>query len=222
MSKVTCQPVPIDNKNSLTALAITRSTDSRFTLLPALRRNVRPPAHPTLLYAVCFGAQLDPIIAKRLSNVFAEQFERMIALPALDESPAQARMRIDAPGYIYCFHDIGDPPNVLKIGRTSRTPEQRLREWERELAPEPGKSLHLLFAYPTKHNQFAERVVHETLRCENVVNRLNPLTGDELEEFYTIENVMALSIFVRETIAFVDRWWRSSRRLLLRGPPPPL
>lgn len=216
-----CRNVRIKpNSKAFAAVQSARATDPRFALLPSQRRRRRRrgappllPAHPTLTYSVCFGAQLDERIVLQLRKLFAEQFERIRSVPAADESRAERARRVDARGYIYCFHDIGDPVDVLKIGRTRRTPEQRLREWERELAPEPGKSLYLLFAYRTDHNQFAERVINLVLRCENLSKRINALTGDDLDEFYRINNMMALAVFVRETIAFVDRWWRITARV---------
>jgi len=188
-----CRPEPIRDAKAERAVAVLRqSRDARFVgggpRLPRL-------LDPVTMYRVAFGREPDEQVARRVLRAFQREV-RDIARGEQD----------DEPGYVYCFHELSDAPDVLKLGRTARTPEERLGEWERELSPDEGRSVILLFAHRTRCNVFAERIVHETLRCERIANRLNPVTGDELEEFFRLDNVMAVSVFVRQVLAYVDRW----------------
>lgn len=217
MDALECRLVAIENREQLAAVNVLRQTDS-FRFVP-LRGAPEPPAalpDPQTVFRVVFALELPRVINERVSMLFAREWR----LAARGD-------RIDEPGLIYCFHVVGDPANVLKIGRTSRRPEQRRSEWERELAPGGGKSVRLLFAHETACNEFAEAVVHETLRCARIANRINPRTRKELTEFFRIGNVMAASVFVRETLRYVDSFCRQANerfgtkpRRPARLPPP--
>ena len=157
---------------------------------------------PVDVYIVCFKKTPDERIRARVVTYLRNVAQGIVRGEQQCEQ-----------GYIYVFHDIGDPNTVLKVGRTSRTPTKRLAEWEKQLAPEAGKSIVLLTAYATCANRIAERVIHELLRCSRVSNRINPLDNNELEEFFEIENVLALALFVRGTINYIDAYCRYYRRL---------
>lgn len=153
--------------------------------------------NPLLSYEVAFMRAPDPLVRERVE--------------ALLQAAASAVVRgeySDRPGYIYVFHDLADADNLVKIGRTRRTPTQRVAEWNRALAT-PGDSgrarnVVLLFAYKTLANEFAERIVKETLRCQHIPNRLALTSGDELTEFYRIDAILPLKIFLRQTLAYID------------------
>lgn len=186
-----CRIEPVHNERQWRAIKVLRKTRP-FVFVADPRQTLPPPQQrpdPVSIYQVAFGEQVDRRVVENVRRLF--------------KNVANSEQR-DRPGYIYCFHDIGDPPTVLKVGRTSRKPEERLAEWENDLAPEPGRSIILLFAYPTSCNKLAERVVHELLRCRRIHNRFNPVTGDELIEFFTIDNALALSIFIRLTLGYID------------------
>ncbi len=198
MDLAECRTEPIDEPQKAAAVRVLRRTDTfRFVPLRGTPAPGRVLADPTAIFEVTFNRRLPLIVKERVTLLFAREWRA-----------AQRDERVDEPGFIYCFHDLADPANVLKIGRTSRRPEQRRAEWERELAPGTGKSVRLLFAYAADCNEFAESVVHEVLRCEHIANRINPLTRKELTEFFSISNVMAASIFVRETLRYVNRFCR--------------
>lgn len=152
---------------------------------------------PTLSYEVAFARTPDPMVAARVS-----------ALLQGARNGIRQGLYNDKPGYIYVFHDLADAPNVVKIGRTTRAPTRRVSEWNRALAPATGggtrRNVVLLFAYPTRANSFAERVVHETLRCQHLANRIGVVSGDEQSEFFRVDAIMPLKVFIRQTLAFVD------------------
>lgn len=165
---------------------------------------------PDDVYRVAMGREPDPVIRPRTERLLAEARQ----LWETGES-------FPASGFIYAFHDTANSNRTLKIGRTTQEPEDRLAQWERTLSPEQGDSLYLLFAYRALDNVLAEAVVHETLRCERLHNLVNPLTNDELTEFFTIENALAAQILVRQVLAdvntFVDEWlqWYRQSQLLI-------
>lgn len=161
---------------------------------------------PVDIYIIVTMKVPDPRIRLRIDRLF-------------HEAAAAIRNRRDgseAAGWIYIFHDIADPPDVLKIGRTTAaSPEERIAEWERELAPEPGRSLILLGAYQTVANRLAERVLQELFTCEHIEKRVNPVSGRRLTEFYQLGNLMTTKLIVREVLRSVNSfvtYWRRRRR----------
>lgn len=176
---------------------------SQFRTATAIKQGAHvqttTPVDIATLFKVVFQLEMDSRVAARLRSSFER--ERVSIL---------RRQQRDEPGYIYCFHDIGDPATVVKIGRTKNKPETRLSQWENTLAPEsPNGFLVLLFAYKTSYNEFAELIVKQSLRCWNISNRMNPVTNTELTEYYQNNNIMALSVFVREVVRFVDTFCNS-------------
>jgi hypothetical protein len=177
-----------------------RAPEFRFS--GVFRRAVQSPA---VNYEVAFARKMHPLVRVRLDRLL-ERARANIA----------AGRYGDRRGYIYVFHDLADGNNVVKIGRTVREPHKRVAEWNRELVTESGerrqRNVVLLFAYPTLANEFAERVVHEALRCEHIGNRLSVASGNELSEFFRIANFRALKLFLRQTLAYVDRFVFGARR----------
>lgn len=197
-----CREQPITSPKQREAIRMLRTTP-RFVFVPKQDPPAAPPrqlADPTIVFQVAFNRQVDGRIVRRIRELF-EKKKRDLAQYGEAASG-------DDPGYIYCFHDIGDRPDVLKIGRTKRTPEERLVEWENDLSPEVGQSLIILCAYPTECNKFAEDIFKALLACRQIHNRINPHTGAELTEFFTIDNAMATNIFIRETLRFINDFWR--------------
>lgn len=209
-----CRVQPIGEQRKLAAIDAYRRTPA-FSFVQQLSASNTEPLPPIDNYAVAFKLAPDPRVNQRVQQLFATESERIMASALPGETVDREQPYGDAPGYIYIFHDLADPARVLKIGRTARDPRRRMAEWERELAPDEGKSIYLLAAYPTLANEFAESVVHEVLRCHRIANRINPVTNDELEEFFTLDNLMATKLFVRESLRFIDRfcaYWRARRR----------
>lgn len=214
---VVCKPLPLSDATVKAAVQAARQTATFSFVKTADDNSISDDSLPPVdVYTIAFGLQPHPLIAERVSKLFAREATSIVESALPEEPRGEKELPYgDESGYIYVFHDIADPANVLKIGRTRQTPLERLAEWERELAPEAGKSLHLLAAYPTIANRFAERIVQELLRCHHIANRINPVTGRTLEEFYEIENLMALKLFLREMLRFVNEYctyWRKRRR----------
>jgi len=177
------------------AVATMQSTrEFRFVGGVRTRAATRAPVHPLTAYQIAFGRAADERVAKSLQRALRREQRR-----------AERGIFDDEPGFIYCFHDLADDVRVLKIGRTHRAPEARLREWQQQLAPDSSEpAVVLLFAYRTNFNKLAERVVHEVLFCESMGKRLN-IDGSKMEEFFALDNALAASIFVRQTLAFVEQ-----------------
>jgi hypothetical protein len=204
-----CRSEPVTN-NALLALIGKLKLLRRFRFAPAQRAETITSAEaaylnriannmtPTDLYKLFFKELPDPRVERKVRNELALERKGIM-------SGERQRAREERSGYIYVFRDVGDPLNVLKIGRTIRPPEQRIAEWEHELSPEGGKNVILLFAYATVATTFAERIIHQTLFCEWLPKRLNARTSNALIEFFKIDNFLALKLFVRETIKYIDR-----------------
>lgn len=201
-----CQSRPIRNKNTLAAIRAYRQTagfkfnsessDDRTQLLA-----------PIDVYTVTFGLEADARVNERVQVLFIEEARRIMT--DARDSPA-----LNNRGFIYIFHDLADPANVLKIGMTYNT-LVRHRQWARALAPTDMSSILLLASYPTTSQAFAERVVHEVLRCHRIFNRINPVNNRQLKEFFTIDNLLALKLFLRQSLRYIDTFcaqWRERRR----------
>jgi hypothetical protein len=203
---VVCENQPIVDRRVLSAVRAYRAS-SAFAFVGRGVRDVTEPLPPVDNFLVCFGVRPDDRVRERVQSIFRDVASALAANEIRCER-----------GFIYVFHDSGDPPNVLKIGRTRRTPTRRLAEWERQLAPEPGKSLRLLSAYATSANRVAERVIHELLRCQRIANRINPIDNNELDEFFTVDNLLALALFIRETLRYIDAFCADFARIGQRVP----
>lgn len=188
-----CSNRPVTNRVRLDAIRVLRQTPE-FNFSGRGAR--RAPQNPMLNYEVAFLRIPNPLVELRVNNYLQGA-----------KAAIKAGLYGDYRGYIYVFHDLADPDNVVKIGRTERDPRKRIAEWNRELAETSGheQNIVMLFAYPTVANVLAERIVHETLRCEHIGDRLSINSGDELSEFFRISNFRALKIFLRQTLAFVDQ-----------------
>lgn len=189
-----CVSEEVTDPERLEMIAQLRRTPE-FRFSGGFRRVVQS---PMVNYEVAFAHKMHPLVRLRLENLLRRA-----------RGNIAAGRYGDRRGYIYVFHDLADHSSVVKIGRTVRSPQKRVAEWNRELATE-GSARHernvvLLFAYPTLANEFAERVVHEALRCEHIGNRLSVASGNELSEFFRIANFRALKLFLRQTLAYVDR-----------------
>ena len=194
-----CKSTPMVDEDQKRLVALRRRT-AAFLFG---RQDVRSKwVNPVDTYGVCFGLVLDPMVRRRVIGMFDRAAARV-----------ESGWFDDRRGFIYAFHDIGDPSTVIKIGRTERDPRERVREWNRELSAseDRAKNLTLLFAYPTRSVVFAEGIVHETLRCERIANRLNPSTAGELDEFFEIANFMALKVFLRNVTKYIDRFVANKR-----------
>ena len=217
-----CVSLPVTNRSVLNFLRVVRAlpefrfiVDADYKLQVA--KNERKTLQlreslanwtPTDFYKVCFELEPDARVVDKVRAMLDK--ERNDILNGL----AQVDQR-DRNGYIYTFHWLGDPQRIVKIGRTIRTPEERRAEWERALSPEEGVNVIMLFSYATSANVLAESIIHTVLTCQHAVGRINPLSNDKLEEFFEISNIMALKVFIRNTIRYVDRfslYYRKQRR----------
>lgn len=179
---------------------------------------------PTDAYATAFLRVADVPIQRAVAELF-ERERRAIAQGRRLDLSADERARLppdvrrrhnfDPPGLIYVFRDSRDPDTRhMKIGRTRRTVRDRLTEWERELAPEGGAQVQELFAAATRYNEFAEAVIHTVLTCERLGDVRNRRTGAELREFFRIDSLMALKLFIAHTVAYCDAFGNSERARL--------
>ena len=73
--------------------------------------------------------------------------------------------KLESHGYIYVIAGIpaqeSAENNTVKVGRTSRSPEQRLKELKQE---NPGRNYHLVYAVETNFNCLLEGTVHRLLK----------------------------------------------------------
>lgn len=212
-----CRTRPIRGASTIAALRAYRMRP-QFKFEKGKAEDDEEALPPIDVFVVSFGLEPDPRVNERVQTLFAREAGRIMSteLSFVDDDDNNSSVYGDAAGYLYALHVLSDPANITKIGRTRRDPRKRRSEWELELAPQEGQSVILLCAYPTVANEFAERVIHEVLRCQHVTNRINPLTNDELVEFFVIENLMALKLFLRESLRFIDRYclyWRGRRKL---------
>jgi len=204
-----CRVTPIDNKKVVAFLREARrlpdfrfvATDDVASATPrridrtALRRFVSEWT-PVDYYKACFDLEPDPRVVGRVRKMMAREREGII-------NGTRQYHKSEFAGYIYCFHYLADPEDVVKIGRTQREPDQRVHEWEQELGAKPGDVV-LLFAYGTVANKFAEAIIHAVLTCEHQVARINARTDEMLDEFFRVRNIMALKKCVARIVAFVN------------------
>lgn len=174
---------------------------------PQLSPNVYTP--PTDAYTIAFLTEMHKDVVKAVQAKFALertaiQSGRRLPLRR-GQHPVVADQHPDEPGKIYCFHDQRDESSIVKVGRTRQRGNRRLRQWEKTLEPESGVQLVELFRINTRYNMFAERLVHTVLMCENLT-RVNPHTGQRLDEFFRVQNAMELKLFLILCIAYVDDW----------------
>lgn len=204
MSDAVCWPRRIVNREQVNDVRALRKLAAFRIVTPTsvVERPIDNLELPDIFRAV-FGLELDGRVAASLSDLFATEMKSILR-----------RKQRDSRGYIYCFRDMADPLDVVKIGRTVQKPEQRLAEWERTLSPPQSTDkgfLVLEFAYTTDFTVFAEAVVHQALMCWHIEGIVNPFTGSELVEFYRNTNILALSVFVRQTLAHVDAFCIAAR-----------
>lgn len=179
---------------------------------------------PTEAYTTAFLRTPDIAIERAVAALLVSERRAILAGRRLDLSaderarlPPDARQahNYDPPGYIYVFRNSVDPDTRhMKIGRTARAVRTRLTEWELELEPQEGAQIQELFAVPTRYNKFTERVVHTVLTCERIGGVRNRRTGAELREFFTIDSLMALKLFIAHAVAYCDAFGAKERSRL--------
>jgi len=190
MSGKECRPQQIvDVREQQFVIAKRQSAAFQFLVRGARKPLVRP----SVAYAVAFARRTDPTIAVRVGRLFQR---------------AQKSTDLPKSGYIYVFHDRESDSDIVKIGKTESNPYKRLAEWQSELAPNEETSVDLLCAYRASDVTLAELVVHETLLCERQRAYVNPVTQRQLTEFFRVDNALALQIFVRQAVAFVNAFTR--------------
>jgi len=220
--KSKCQNVPlsptderhaiaVDMRNRLGYMAFTTGVPPVESYHIRLRGGIEKVyLGPSDAYTVAFLAALDSGVVEHVKRLFADERRAIMSgerLPIDARRPKLIRRQNpDEPGVIYCFWNTLDRPELKKIGRTRRRAEERGREWEATLTPEPGQQIVILFSVPTRYNVLAERIVHATLLCEHQDGRVNALTGQLLTEYYRVENVMALKLFMILCIGYIDQW----------------
>jgi len=200
---MSCVSVPVIDAQRLELIARERAKRQYQFVGPRTILGLR---HPLANYEIAFARTPNPLVRERVARLFT----------SANQGIAEGFYG-DTRGFIYVFRDLGDPDNIFKIGCTERKPHKRVAEWNRQLAQDVDSTLQnvvLLFAYAAFANSFTERVIQETLRCERIGNRLNPITGEELTEFFTIDNFLALKVFLRQTIAYIDDFVINSLRKL--------
>lgn len=191
----------------------------------SLRGLAMPVMFPIDAYGRLFLMQPDRRIIAMIEAIVRDE-ERAVARGKRSEATGGTT---DFPGFIYCFWNEDDDQAattrqivdangrsttvtsskliIVKLGKTTRKPEQRIAEWESDLSPEPGTSIRLLFAFPTLFTSFAESLVHRTLYCEWLPKRVNIHNGRRLTEFFKIReaDLLALRLFVQLVLLYADR-----------------
>ncbi len=161
--------------------------------LRAYEQSDREPLDPITAYIYLFRAVPDPYIQTSVERLYQQRVCKGV-------------QRIRS-GFVYVFWVHNDGPNIVKIGSTEHTPERRVATWRRELGAS-FEDLSLLFAFETHSALFSEYVLHEVLRCERIVNRVNRRKDRRLTEYFLIKDVRALrklcKLVVRHTNWFVQ------------------
>lgn len=154
---------------------------------------------PLDIWRACTERDINPLVSLRFQRHIREYIE------------LYQRGRRPEKGYIYVFHDLADDADIVKIGKTTQTPEERIKQWEAVLSPEPGRNIRILCAYPTSDASLAELVIHSVMFCERITNRINPQTSSQLVEFYRYHNLMALKKFIAKALIYVDQFVAAHR-----------
>lgn len=159
------------------------------------RPDAAPPItipNPLELWQTLFLARLDPYIMRTVVTLLRR-------LP---------RTITSRPAYMYVFRDARDPPDVYKIGSTTRTPRQRIAEWRRQLAPSSSDevgAVRLLFSqpFPGPTIRIIETIVHTLFFCEWLPRRIDIRSGRRLMEYFRIEDLAALRLMIRGLAMYV-------------------
>ena len=226
--KVECRNAPLERTDERYRLAVqlrARLARSAFTTgLPPVYAYEQTPSGamravylgPTDAYTAAFLALADTGVVEFVKRAFADERAAIMRgerLPIDARHPkVLPRQQPDEPGVVYCFWNTLDRPELKKIGRTRRRAEQRGREWEATLTPEPGQQIVMLFSVATQHNVFAEKIVHAALLCEHQGGRVNERTGQLLTEYYRVRNLMALKLFMMLCVGYIDAWYADVER----------
>lgn len=190
---VACRSTPLVGKELEKARALAREIASK-----ELRGEQLPVMFPTDAYAVFFERRADSILDASIQTLLANMRQR-VASGRLD----------DTPGVIYAFWITGEPTDHIKIGRSAQTPQQRMADWNRSIAGRGASSrqeqvVNQMHARRTRFNILAESLVHTTLTCEHLGQLRHPTTGSALTEFYRIQNIMALRLFMAVCARYAD------------------
>lgn len=163
-------------------------TISRLGLIDREQRgNELPIMFPTDAYATVFLRGADPIITKSIETIRRDR----------------ERNFLDNPGVIYVFWVRGQPINEVKIGRSINKAERRAADWSRVIAP-TGSKVKLLFSFQTRYNALAEQIIHATLAAEQIEKLKHPTTGRALTEFFRVDNILLLRLFILLCIRYSD------------------
>lgn len=169
-----------------------------------LRGATLPLLFPSDAYAIMFLRSVDPTLIGSIRTIIADRRRRLF----------------DEPGVIYVFWVRGQPANQFKIGRSVNPAEQRVSDWGRSIGPrrrvrtndgartidgDGAAAVRLLYSFPTRFNALAETLVHTTLAFEQVAKLRHPTSGRELTEFFVVDNVLALRLFIALVVRFADR-----------------
>mgnify|MGYP001179542631 CR=1 FL=1 len=154
-----------------------------------------PILFPSDSYSICFERRADPVLDKSVRSML-DNVRRRVA----------KRQYEDAPGVIYTFWISGQPTDQIKIGRSTQTPTQRIMEWNRVIATADDNTpvVNQMHACETKYNVLAESIIHTMLTCEQISHLRHPKTGNALTEFFRIDNLARLRIFIALVIRYTD------------------
>lgn len=184
---VECQSRPLD---IITASAF--RAEARKIADAERRGDMLPILFPPDAYTYIFLRRADFVIEQSIRTLLDNERRRV------------ARGQFDSPGVIYAFWISGEPTNRIKIGRSVQRPHERMSEWNRMLASDGARVINQLFAFKTRYNSLSERIIHTTLACEHLAKLRHPISGNALTEFYDIDNVMALRLFVALCVRYAD------------------
>lgn len=191
---VACRSAPLAGQDLEKARALARDIARK-----ELRGEQLPVMFPTDAYAVFFERRADRILDASIQTLLANMRQR-VANGRLD----------DGPGVIYAFWLTGEPTDHIKIGRSAQTPHQRMADWNRVFAGRRTSGSHTelvvnqMHARRTRYNMLAESIVHTTLTCEHLAQLRHPTSGAALTEFYRIQNLMTLRLFMAMCARYAD------------------
>jgi len=105
-----------------------------------------------------------------------------------------AEPNLDRPGYVYGFHFADEEPKYIKLGRTSRTVEERKCEWEREL----GRPIIIYFQVKFTDCHKSESLVHQTLSYTNIKDGTH--IGREWFYFEDETDILIVAGFIKKLV----------------------
>lgn len=162
----------------------------RQRLIRRLDAQKGPPPNPLDAYTILFGEQVPQPLVRRIRQLYSMHGRR--------------------PGYIYCFRDVRDAPNVYKIGRTVTSVSQRMAEWRRELNAAPHE-LNAIWSTYCHNVVVAETLIFNALYSRRLRDRYHAGSDRFLTEYVKTSRLESLRYFLIAVTWHVSTCWEPRR-----------